>query len=181
MMHWQRLFAFAAASALALACGGSGSTGLILPEGLAIEEARRTGGCVEASGTIYCATGSPDAIAPGGQRADAPGLLPNPACGAEPRDCGIAPLATFLVSGFEAGAACTAAARMPGSDGAWATGPLVAVGGAPAQVAFPLPGGADEGSEIALLCFETTPAALAPELARLADAGPDVVFVPATP
>ncbi len=49
--------------------GGSGSTGLITSEGALIDDVRDTGTCSDFDGAPYCATDSPDAVAPGGQSA----------------------------------------------------------------------------------------------------------------
>jgi hypothetical protein len=178
MIDCRRLIAAVLAgalAALAVACGGSGSTGLILPEAILLEQVRRQGTCIESQGTAFCATGSGGAVAPGGQRADTVGLLPSPGCA--PDACGGAGTATFVVSGFAPGAACAVAARRV-ADGRWVTGDLVPVGGEPMQLALPLPIDPQDASDAVLLCYERAPSAFPPELASLVDAHPDLVFVP---
>ena len=92
--------------ALLAACGGSGSTGLVSPEGALLREVRRDGTCVTSDQMVtYCATGSPDAVSPGGATADGPfddGGSPAPtatphASGQTPTP-GSAPSATFMAS-----------------------------------------------------------------------------------
>jgi hypothetical protein len=59
--------------ALLAACGGSGSTGLVSPEGALLREVRRDGTCVTAEEMVtYCATDSPDAVSPDGASASGP-------------------------------------------------------------------------------------------------------------
>jgi hypothetical protein len=189
---------------LAACGGGSGSTGLITPEQALINDVQATGTCGTFDGAPYCATDSPDAVAPGGQRANvltpvptpqvsatpggavptstpaaggatptAPGDLPTPSATATP----ITRTVTVAVEGFEAGAACATGARPAESDETWRTGTLIAVDDSGTPVVFPLPAGITEPFELALLCFDDPPAALASELDTLADAEPTVVFV----
>ncbi len=66
------------AGLLAACGGGSGSTGLITPEQALIDDVRQTGTCGELDGTPYCATDSPNAGAPGGQRASVLTPVPSP-------------------------------------------------------------------------------------------------------
>jgi hypothetical protein len=88
----------------------------------------------------------------------------------------------FVVRGFPEGAACALAARPAGSTGAWSTGPFVPAGGTEVTITPPLPADVTSGLvEVALLCFETPPPELPSHLETLAEAGPDVVFVPAEP
>ena len=88
----------------------------------------------------------------------------------------------FVVHGLPAGAACALAARIARSDSAWSTGELVAAGGATRTITPALPADVGPGAvEVALLCFDARPQALPRSIAMLADADPDVVFVPAEP
>ncbi|HZR84167.1 MAG TPA: hypothetical protein VFD92_23925 [Candidatus Binatia bacterium] len=185
-MALQRVRALAFAAGLALAslgaaaCGGSGSTGLISPEGAVLEEVRRDGTCVRSGATLYCATDSGNATTPGGMHADVGDVAPAPGC-PEPGDgsCGLGGTVTFAVSGFGEGAACASAARPAGEGGAWQVGAPVDVGGVASPLAFPLADALAPGElEIALLCFAAPPDELPTELRLLADAAPDVVFVP---
>ena len=80
--------------ALAAGCGGSGSTGLVEPE--ILDEVRRDGTCVTSHESVtYCATDSPDAVAPGGASAEGPldnnGANPTPARTATPGPGGVTP------------------------------------------------------------------------------------------
>jgi hypothetical protein len=167
-----------------IACGGSGSTGLIVPESALLDEVRREGTCVAAAEVTYCATDSSEAVSSGGQSARAPvgdmAGAPTP-CGPGEDGCPLDP-GGFLVSGFDEGAGCASAARPAGSTEAWSIGPLVPVGGATTQVPVFYPEGlSPAAAEIALLCFEEAPAALPDRVESLADAAPDVVFVPPEP
>src|SRR5437660_1079403 len=74
------------------------------------------------------------------------------------------------------------AARIARSDSAWSTGELVAAGGTTRTITPALPADVGPGAvEVALLCFDARPQALPRSIAMLADADPDVVFVPAEP
>jgi hypothetical protein len=184
MIEWYRVTTIAAAAIVFAACGGSGSTGLILPESALLDEVRRDGVCIASGPTSFCATGSPDAVAPGGARAvggdlfgDGPGLP----CPSEPElPCPGLASAGFEVRGLPEGAACAAAARPAGQDRApWRTGALVAVDDTPERISFPLPEDLADGAvEVVLLCFEIPPRELSPDLDALVDAGADIVFVP---
>jgi hypothetical protein len=183
--------------ALAAACGGgSGSTGLIDSEGAAIDRARQNGTCVESNGAAFCATNSPNATAPGGQRASVVLPSPTPVASATPAASGVhasptaAPTAEptvspappprmvqVVVEGFGPDAACAVAARAAGSDDPWRTGPLTALADSPEPTTFTLPSAVEEPSEVVLLCFAPAPSVLAAELAVLAESDPTVVFV----
>jgi hypothetical protein len=127
--------------------------------------------------------------------AGAPTLSPTPAPGEtvprpEPTPCvpavsGACPDGIFLafdVFGFPAGAACALAARAPDDQAPWATAALVPAGGVQTSLVLPLPEVEDAAIvEIALLCYETAPVDLPDEVVTLAEAGPDVVFVPDAP
>src|SRR6185369_6865813 len=64
---------------LAGACGGSGSTGLVSPEGALLAKARRDGTCVTSNEMVtYCATDAPGAVGPGGATASGPIAVTNP-------------------------------------------------------------------------------------------------------
>lgn len=63
---------------LAACGGGSGSTGLITSEGAVIDDVRNTGTCGTFDGAPYCATDSPDAVAPGGQSVSVVTSAPTP-------------------------------------------------------------------------------------------------------
>jgi hypothetical protein len=58
--------------------GGSGSTGLVTSEGAVIDDVRREGTCGEFDGAPYCATDSPNAVAPGGQSLSLVSVTPTP-------------------------------------------------------------------------------------------------------
>jgi hypothetical protein len=106
----------------------------------------------------------------------APAPTATPAGGSSGEERG----ATFSVEGFAAGAACALVGRPAGSEESWRTGPLVALDTTRSERFFPLATSVPEGpTEIVLLCFASPPTSLAPELERLADADPDVIFVPA--
>ncbi|MBM4269812.1 MAG: hypothetical protein FJ144_24960 [Deltaproteobacteria bacterium] len=164
-------------------CGGRGSTGLILPEGALLADVRETRTCVEANGTTYCAT---DSEGPRGQHVGAPTPSPAEPCQLVPadgdRDCsGDEVDYMFRPSGFAEGAACALATRMEGGDAEWIVSPPVALTGAEAAISFfaDLPSGfsSDDVIEAALLCFDQPPGELTSPVARLADLGPDVIFV----
>ncbi len=53
---------------LAACGGGSGSTGLVTSEDAILDQVRESGTCDQFRGASYCATDSPDAVAPGGER-----------------------------------------------------------------------------------------------------------------
>src|SRR5690242_4977734 len=77
------------------ACGGSGSTGLVSPEGALLQQARNEGTCVTSTEMVtYCATDSPQAVSPDG--ASASGPLPRPV--ATTTAGGPAPTPTFAGS-----------------------------------------------------------------------------------
>lgn len=80
MNERHRVIALVSVLGLAVACGGgSGSTGLIDAEGVLIDHVRQTGTCAESkAGTAFCATNSPNATAPGGQRARVVAGTPSP-------------------------------------------------------------------------------------------------------
>jgi hypothetical protein len=180
MREWLRHVALAAVAALC-ACGGSGSTGLILPESALLAEVRRDGTCIEADGISYCATDSEQAVSPDGQSALAPaetGSGPSP-CPTVADDCPRDELG-FTVRGFPPGAACATAVRSAEGD-AWAIGALVPVGTAPTQVPVAASAGTDASIELVLLCFDVGPAGLPATVATLSETNPDVVFVPRTP
>jgi hypothetical protein len=170
--------ALAGLAAVLTACGGSGSTGLILPEGIVLEQVRSSDQCVEMQGTSFCPTGSPDGILPQGGYADVTDPLPSPGC--DPSTCGATEIATFVVGGFDPGAACAIAAQRA-RDGRWVTGSLVAVAFEPMQLVLPLPIEAEDASDVVLLCYETAPTTFPAELAMLVDAHADIVFVPGAP
>lgn len=161
------------------ACGGSGSTGLILPESAYLEAVRRDGNCLTVEALTYCATDSADAITRGGQSADGPveaGAMPCPNGDAT---CPGQDQLGFSVSGFSSGAACAAATRRAGSSDPWTLGPLVPVGVSASVVPLTFPAELSPvDAEAALLCFSVPPAALPAQVAELADGGPDIVFVP---
>jgi hypothetical protein len=173
---------------LILACGGSGSTGLILPEGIALDTVRQGRTCVESGGTLYCATNSVDTGAHGGLMADRP-AIPVPSPTPSPHDSGVptpSPSGTpnrdglvLIVSGAAPGTACATAARLERGMGDWSLGVLVAVPLPAAPVAYPLPAGLTLASaEVVLLCFRESPASTPFSIENLSDALPDVVFVP---
>jgi hypothetical protein len=179
MREWLRHIALAAALC---ACGGSGSTGLILPESALLAEVRRDGTCIESEGISYCATDSEQAVSPDGQSALAPaemGSGPSP-CPTGGDDCPGRDELGFTVQGFAPGAACATAAQSSEGD-AWSIGALVPVGVEATQV--PVPASTDSGasSELVLLCFDVAPAELPGSVATLSETNPDVVFVPRTP
>jgi hypothetical protein len=58
--------------------GGSGSTGLVTSESAVIDDVRREGTCGEFDGAPYCATDSPNAVAPGGQSLSLVAVTPTP-------------------------------------------------------------------------------------------------------
>jgi len=184
MIDWHRLTATVVTSILAAACaGGSGSTGLILPESAVLDEVRRDGVCIASGSTTFCATGSPDAVAPGGATADGGDVFGGQTGRPCPVNvdgmCGDSRSGVFAVSGLPEGAACAIAARPAGDDGPWSTGALVVLGATSTSTAFPLPSDLGNGEvEIVLLCFESPPAALPATLESLLDAGADVAFVP---
>jgi hypothetical protein len=212
MIERRRMLALGWAMVLLAACGGgSGSTGLITSEGALLDQVRRDGTCAELDGAAFCATDSPHAIAPGGQRASVLVVTPTPLASptapplasptAQATNGGASPTpapaitatplsgptaspspsggqtVSVVVDGFGPDAACAVAARTAGQDGGWRTGPLVEADG----IVFPLPAGVAEPSEIVLLCFAPAPLALKPEIERLADATPTVVFVLPSP
>lgn len=74
--------------------GGSGSTGLVTSEVDVIDDVRSGGTCEEFDATPYCATDSPNAVAPGGQSVSVIGTaVPTPVRTASP-----APVATATVA-----------------------------------------------------------------------------------
>jgi hypothetical protein len=80
-MRERRTIVVGCLCAVLAACGGgSGSTGLVTSEDAVIDQVRETGTCHEFDGAPYCATDSPNATAPGGQRVSvvtpAPTALP---------------------------------------------------------------------------------------------------------
>ena len=182
MIDRHRVTLFVAlASLVAVACGGSGSTGLILPEAGILDEVRRDGTCITSGTTTFCATNSPEATTPTGARAVGGELfdgLPGPCPVGGVDACGNQPAAFFDVRGFAPGAACGVAARPAGSESAWSTGQLIGVGETSGRVAFPLPPGLATDLEVVLLCFESPPPALRVNLDLLVDSGADVIFVP---
>lgn len=117
--------------ALLAACGGSGSTGLVSPEGALLREVRRDGTCVTSEEmVIYCATGSPDAVSPDGVSA------------AGPFDAG-APPPTSTPGG---GAAPTPTAQTTGTSGTPSAqvtaSPAAEASATPSVQATPCPAGA---------------------------------------
>jgi hypothetical protein len=181
----KRLVAFLAA--LLAACGGSGSTGLIQPESGVLAEVRRNGTCVEAGSTLFCATDSTRADAPGNRQVETSGTvgvgpMPCPSPTEIPCEGPITPGGFFLVDGFGPGAACASASRSIGSTNGWVTGNLMPVGSDQTTILSPEPGPTSaDALEVVLLCFDAAPPSLAPELAMLGDAGADVIFVPPLP
>lgn len=89
---------------------------------------------------------------------------------------GGATVVVAVIDGFDPGAACSVAARPAASGDSWRTGALVALGPPGQPVAFPIPN-VPSPRDLALICFETPPAALPSELGTLSDANPTVVFV----
>jgi hypothetical protein len=67
MREWRTIVIGALCVMLAACGGGSGSTGLITSEDAVIDGVRSSGTCDTFDGATYCATDSPDAVAPGGQ------------------------------------------------------------------------------------------------------------------
>jgi hypothetical protein len=174
-----RPVAVALALALAACGGGSGSTGLIVPESAVLAEVRRDGTCAASDGVTYCATNSSAAVSPGGQSANAPVDMAGAPTPCTPDGTCSGDSLGFVVSGFAEGAACASAARPSGSGASWSTGPLVPVSDGPSQVEVSYPAELSPAdAEIALLCFETAPTALPGHVETLAEARPDVVFVP---
>lgn len=111
---------------LAACGGGSGSTGLVTSESSVIDDVRRDGTCDSFDGAPYCATDSPDATAPGGQRVSVltpvptpvrtgtPGSIPTGTPGLAPTPTpsgGSAPTRTAAVTASPAPTATPAAAR----------------------------------------------------------------------
>jgi hypothetical protein len=177
MSQWQKKTGAALLVALLAACGGSGSTGLIVPESALLVQVREGGSCVEANGTTYCPT---DATSPDGQQVDSP--LPGPAEPCQPSgDCGNAVGFVFRPTGFAAGAACALATRRADASEPWSVSPPVPIDSSSDRLEFraDLPEGFAAGDvlEAALLCFDEAPSALLDALASLADAAPDVIFV----
>ena len=140
-MAWLGVFALVAACGGGSGSGG-GSTDLIELESTTIDHVRLTGSCAEVGSTPFCATNSSDATAPGGQSASVvfatttptPSGAPTPmpvSGGGEATASSVTtpaptpvPTVQVLLLGFGPHAACAAAARPIGSDGAWRTGPL---------------------------------------------------------
>lgn len=78
MREWRTILLGALCATLAACGGGSGSTGLITSEGAVIDDVRSTGTCDTFDGAPYCATDSPDAVAPGGQSVSIVTSAPTP-------------------------------------------------------------------------------------------------------
>ena len=78
MREWRTILLGALCATLAACGGGSGSTGLITSEGAVIDDVRSTGTCDTFDGAPYCATDSPDAVAPGGQSVSLVTSAPTP-------------------------------------------------------------------------------------------------------
>lgn len=165
------LLAALAAGFLAVACGGSGSTGLFPLEGALLAEVRETGECRDGNATTYCPAVPFDEM----------GRPPNaPEPGAEDFLEGDT-LFVFVVSDLPEGSACAAATRI--SDTAWRVGPIEPILGEPAVFAAVATDtiAASEGTiESALLCFEAPPEVLPKEIPNLADVSPSIVFVAPT-
>ena len=178
----RRALALTFGLALGACGGGSGSTGLIVPESAVLAEVRREGTCTDSNGVTYCATNSSTAVSPGGQSANAPvdmAGVPIPCTPGEVPCSGDS--LGFVVRGFGEGAACASAVR-PSGGGSWSTGPLVPVGEEPTQVEVFYPAEVSPSdAETALLCFESAPTAIPAQVATLAEARPDVVFVAPAP
>lgn len=101
--------------------GGSGSTGLITSEVEVIDDVRSGGTCEEFDGTPYCATDSPNAVAPGGESVSVVGTaVPTPVRTASPVP---APTSTLEPSGTPtSGVGATSTPRRT-SDGQGTTTP----------------------------------------------------------
>ncbi len=177
---------------LALAgCGGSGSTGLspTASDQTILKEVRAQGTCLEVALIEYCPLGfgaedgavvEPGPALPPIFSPDPPSPLPESACSADGGRClDGAPI--FVLEGFAPGSGCAIAARPAGSEQAWQLGPYRRLDGSPQEQAFPLPDALRETRpEIVLLCFgpEREPSTLPVEIETLAEAEPQVVFVP---
>ncbi|MCC6847098.1 MAG: hypothetical protein IT294_01255 [Deltaproteobacteria bacterium] len=105
-------------------------------------------------------------------RTASPAVAPTPADGAS---------VTVVLDGFEAGAACAAAARPLGSDTPWRTARLVPVATGGGPTIFPLPASVPPPLDLALLCWDVPPATVPAEVDTLAAAQPTVVFVLPSP
>lgn len=157
---------------LLVACGGSGSTGLITAESALLAEVRETRECRDANDTTYCFaaviegmdTGAPD-----------------------PTECSVVecpPSAaggfTFDTSTVPAGTTCAVATRSGGED--WRIGPLAMSG--PDEEGFPVatpPASTADEFDAALLCFDDAPGDLPSSVSTLAEAGPTIIFVAPRP
>ncbi|MDG2306422.1 MAG: hypothetical protein P8R42_17585 [Candidatus Binatia bacterium] len=155
------------AALIFIACGGSGSTGLILPETALFDEVRETGECRDGHGTTYCF-----AVA-----AETSGL-PDPSAPCQGPCLGFDPLYLFGTTGLAPDAVCAVATR---SDGAlWTLEAPAPVGLDESSFAVFPPEAFDpaEGPlEAALLCFDDPPESLPSTAEMLADADPSIVFV----
>lgn len=163
---------------LLLACGGgSGSTGLILPEAALMDEVRETGECREANDTTYC-------FSPLDEETDFG--APEPSDPAIPEPCigDMCPTLESAIYTFDAmdlapGSACAVATRAGDAD--WTLGELMLI--APETMTYDVAVSAelaDEAAalEIALLCFDAGLEADVPRsVSALADAGPSIIYV----
>jgi hypothetical protein len=163
----------ALAALLLAACGGSGSTGLIVPEAGILTDVRTRGVCIDANATTYCPAGGAEV------NTDAPGLSPSLPCPTGGSCEGGTIRFRFDVVDLDPEWTCAVAAREAGLD--WTLGELRSVTSPDAGAAFvvAVPPGFDPATDdvqAALLCFDAPPT-LPPTVATLADTAPTIVFV----
>ncbi len=174
-----------------LGCGGSGSTGLG-PAGAAdsviLTRVRNEHVCIEVEAIEYCPVGltTADGVVVEAGPAEPPVHEPGPLPTTEPCSADGSPCRdgapVFVIAGSAPGSGCAVAARPAGSTGRWQVGPYTALVGTGLEQTFALPEALrGTGPEIVLLCFgpEREPSSVPGEIARLADADPEVAFVPA--
>lgn len=153
---------------LLVACGGSGSTGLITAESALLAEVRETRECREANDTTYCFASVVEGMDTG---------VPDPSeCSNVECPPSAAGGFTFDTAAVPAGATCAVATRSGDED--WTIGPLASPEADPEGFAVTTPPAfATGGFDAALLCFEEPPGELPPSVSTLADAGPLIIFV----
>ena len=211
MREWRTIVLGALCVTLAACGGGSGSTGLITSEDAVIDGVRTTGRCDTFDGAPYCATDSPDAVAPGGQSVSVVTPAPSPAATGTP-------IAASTPTPFPTGPQSTATHAPPtvtpvpspsptppearqvtvvvdGFDegAACATAARTLGSDAPwetgplalvttgAPTTFLVAADVPAPLDLALLCFAEPPDGLPMTLTTLADASPTVVFVLPSP
>lgn len=152
----------ALAPLLLLACGGSGSTGLIVPEAALMQEVRATRTCAESGGVEYCPA--------------------QPMMASEIPPIDQAPESasfTFDTADLDPDLPCAVAERA--GEGVWQFGEVFPAGTTDEAGAFTATsneaGAGDAPLETALVCFDGPMDALPSQSQTLAELGPSLVLV----